>query len=87
MSYVRRADDEKEDVLRLRSVRTWTLRVSALSVRKRYAPKPRGDSATEQEAYSNAPQAMEDQGGGDLHTMATKKKAKKPAKKAAKKKK
>jgi hypothetical protein len=27
------------------------------------------------------------QGGGDLHTMATKKKAKKPAKKAAKKKK
>jgi hypothetical protein len=26
-------------------------------------------------------------GGGDLHTMATKKKAKKPAKKAAKKKK
>ena len=40
-----------------------------------------------EEAYSNAPHAMEDQGGGDLHTMATKKKAKKPAKKAAKKKK
>jgi hypothetical protein len=29
---------------------------------------------------------MEDQGGGDLHIMATKKKAKKPAKKAKKKK-
>jgi hypothetical protein len=65
----------------------WTLRVSALSVRKRYAPKCENRKRKIVEAYSNAPHAMEDQGGGDLHTMATKKKAKKPAKKAAKKKK
>jgi hypothetical protein len=81
------ADGEREDAFSDRSVCEWTqtslrtLRPQAISAEAASRKRKM------QEAYRNAPRATEDQGGGDLHIMATKKKAKKPAKKAAKKKK
>lgn len=61
--------------------------VSALSVRKRQAPKPNADGARCKRRTETPREQRKTKGGGDLHIMATKKKAKKPAKKAAKKKK